>query len=119
MAADVGNSNGVGTQWIPGAVGDFNGDGRADISWRNTTTGNANVWLLEGLYRRTGGLSSPIGLQWTLRASGDINGDGKDDLVWSNGTTNAVNGWIMDGIVKASGGPISTLSSPTYTIINK
>src|SRR5260370_42481921 len=29
-------------------VGDFNGDGKADILWRNTSTGEIRVWSLDG-----------------------------------------------------------------------
>ena len=31
------------------AVGDFNGDGKTDIVWRNTTTGATAVWLMNGM----------------------------------------------------------------------
>jgi len=31
-------------------VGDFNGDGRADILWRNSSTGENYVWLMNGTH---------------------------------------------------------------------
>ncbi len=30
--------------WNIGAVGDYNGDGRADLMWRNTSTGANVIW---------------------------------------------------------------------------
>jgi hypothetical protein len=30
-------------------VGDVDGDGRADLVWRNTQTGDVSVWLMNGL----------------------------------------------------------------------
>jgi hypothetical protein len=30
------------------AVGDYNGDGKPDIVWRNTTTGANSLWLMNG-----------------------------------------------------------------------
>jgi hypothetical protein len=29
-------------------VGDFNGDGKADILWRNSSTGQVEIWLMNG-----------------------------------------------------------------------
>ena len=37
----------VATSWTVDKVGDFNGDARADILWRNTA-GTAAIWLMNG-----------------------------------------------------------------------
>jgi hypothetical protein len=29
-------------------VADFNGDGKADLVWRNATTGDTSMWLMNG-----------------------------------------------------------------------
>jgi hypothetical protein len=31
-------------QWAVAAVADFNGDSRADVLWRNTSTGANEIW---------------------------------------------------------------------------
>jgi prepilin-type processing-associated H-X9-DG protein len=31
-----------------GGIGDFNGDGKADIVWRYDTAGGINVWFFDG-----------------------------------------------------------------------
>ena len=42
MAISVADSPGtVSADWVIQGVGDFNGDGKADILWRNTTPGRS------------------------------------------------------------------------------
>ena len=35
--------------WQIQQVGDFNGDGKADILWRHNTTGQLFMWLMDGI----------------------------------------------------------------------
>jgi hypothetical protein len=38
-------------QWRIAGVGDFDGDGYADLVWENTATGQRGIWLLtNGVY---------------------------------------------------------------------
>jgi FG-GAP-like repeat len=75
-------------------IGDFDGNGRADMLWRNQTTGRSVM-----SYHSTDGsvLSWPVVSEFinpvttTALKVGDINGDGKDDIVWRNmGSGNVV-----------------------------
>jgi hypothetical protein len=47
--------------WQVVGVGDFNGDGRADVLWFNTNTGVLAEWLLDG----KGNVIAGLGLSWT------------------------------------------------------
>ena len=80
------------------AVGDFNHDGKADLVWRNDTTGQTALWLMNG----TTATSSAVvltSLDWSVTHTADFNGDGKADLVWRNRTTGQTAIWLMDGLL--------------------
>ncbi|MDZ4828972.1 MAG: VCBS repeat-containing protein, partial [Phycisphaerae bacterium] len=112
------NAPAIGSAFVISAIGDLDGDGRADLVWRNTSTGQVNAWLLEALNRKVGGVLGFIPLVWTLEATADLNGDTKGDLVWTNSSTGQINGWLMNGLTKVSGGAISGISA-TGVVVNQ
>jgi hypothetical protein len=83
-------------------AGDFDGDGKADLLWRNTSTGNTVVWLMDGETRlEAGSIGRPL-LAWRIAGTGDFNGDGKADILWRNTTTGNAIVWQMNGLAKAA-----------------
>jgi probable HAF family extracellular repeat protein len=75
---------------------DFNGDGYADILWRDSS-GNLSIWFMNGTQ-----VSSVVGVgnvpnNWSVQGTGDLNGDGKGDLLWRDSATGTVVIWFMDG----------------------
>lgn len=49
-----------GGEWQPEMVGDYNGDTRADILWRQQATGQMQVWLMDGKIKiGSGSITSP------------------------------------------------------------
>jgi hypothetical protein len=93
--------NGVSLDWQVAGAGDFNGDGRDDILWRNVD-GRMTDWLGNG----SGGYSSnavntyhAVSFDWQVHSIGDFNGDGRDDILWRN-----VDGRITDWLGTSSGG---------------
>ena len=99
---------GPGTGWVPAFLADFDGDGRTDILWRNASTGDTAIWLMDGLSVKPGGaaviLSGALG--WTVTNVRDLDGDLKADLIWRS-STGATAAWLMDGVSAKPEGPRS------------
>ncbi len=81
---------------------DFNADGRADLVWRNRTTGQIIVWNMAGsAYLAYSTIATPRGSQvdtnWTIGAIADFNLDERPDLVWQNRITGATEMWLNNG----------------------
>jgi Protein of unknown function (DUF1566)/FG-GAP-like repeat len=69
-------------------VGDINGDGKSDIVWRNLSTGNVVISLMNGNVPSWRSISTtPIALNVALEAIGDFDGNGTADLLWRNTQT--------------------------------
>ena len=62
---------------------DFNGDGKADILWQNTS-GTPAIWAMNGTNSPVGAALPNPGPTWHATATGDFNGDGKSDILWQN-----------------------------------
>jgi FG-GAP-like repeat len=94
-------------------IKDFNGDGRSDVLWRNSATGEAVAWFLTNA-RFVGGASlGAADLNWRLVGASDFNRDGRIDLVWRNGATGANVVWFMNGTTLTS-----SASLPSATDLN-
>jgi FG-GAP-like repeat len=94
--------------WQIAGVGDLNGDGTADLFWRNQLSGDLTVWLMYGgrLYSAIDGIavvSSGLPLTWDLAGVGDIDGDGIADLIWRNRDSGDVAVWFMWGFINPDG----------------
>ena len=77
---------------------DFNGDGKTDILWRNKSTGQNVVWLMNGTtYSSYAELLQVADTNWQIVGTGDFNGDGKTDILWRNKTTGENVVWLMNG----------------------
>jgi hypothetical protein len=106
-----------GTQPAIRARNDFNGDGKSDIIWRNTSTGDTHMWFLSTNAIAGGGflvnLPAP---PWIVAGVGDFNGDGKSDIIWRNTATGDTHIWLMNGNTVIGGGFLVNLPSPTWVI---
>ena len=88
-----------------GAVGgDLDGNGKADLVFRNTGSGVVAVWLMNGLTIATSGFPAGVPLVWQITGVGDVNGDGKADVIWRNSTNGTVAVWLMNGLTITSVG---------------
>ena len=94
---------------------DFNGDGKADILWRDTTTGTVAIWLMNGASIATNAAVGLAAANWTIAGVGDFDGDGKADIVLRDTTTGTVAIWLMNGVSIASNVAVG-LVAPNWTI---
>jgi hypothetical protein len=98
----------ISEDWQVVDIGDFNGDGKGDVLWRNMNASGADagklfIWMMDGpnVVAGTGYTASQADLGWRVDGVGDLNGDGKDDIVWrkigAGVDKGAVFLWTMDG----------------------
>ena len=67
--------------------GDFNGDGRTDIFWRNAAVEQVSRWYMNGP-SRTGADFDYMPAGYRVAGIGDFDGDGRSDVLWTdNGNT--------------------------------
>lgn len=98
--------------WQVAQTGDVDGNGKTDLIWWNSGTGEASVMLLDG---NNVLVNSVISVQpdtrWRIVAAGDFNGTGKrNQLVWRNTTT----GEVSLQTVSYSGGAFSASAQTIY-----
>jgi hypothetical protein len=99
--------NPISEDWQVVDLGDFNGDGKADILWRNfnpasTDAGKLYVWMMDGgNVLAAGYTASQADLGWRVDGVGDLSGDGRDDIVWRKVGAGVDQGavflWTMSG----------------------
>jgi FG-GAP-like repeat len=92
-----------GTAYSVATIGDYNGDGKADLALQNSTTNDIAVWLMNGSTLVSGVLIGNPGAGWKAVGSGDFNGDGKSDIVLYNTMSGDVAVWLMNGGTISSG----------------
>jgi hypothetical protein len=90
---------------------DFNSGGTSDVLWRNTTTGEADVWFMHDGQVTTDNLVSYVSTAWQFAGAGDFTGTGTSDLLWRNTATGEVDTWLLtDGHI-TGGADIGHVSS--------
>ncbi len=86
------------SQPTTGVDNDFDGDGKADIHWRN---GSQNqVWLMDGTTVNTQSNIDSLDSSWVAVGNGDFDGNGKADLIYRNGNQTQI--FEMDGTTVVS-----------------
>src|SRR5204862_247376 len=123
FAMDSGCRNWSGTRgkWVVGpnpviTSGDFNGDGKPDIVWHSSSTGEIAVWLMDGTgkssYATVGYVSDR---NWSIVGIADFNADSKSDILWRNKSTGENCVWYMDGTTKNSDVCLDTAADLNWT----
>jgi hypothetical protein len=75
---------------------DFNGDGKDDLIWSNSQTGQLAIWDMNGTVispANTGAIFVTINPVWKIMGVADINADGQPDLLWWDSHTGQMIFW--------------------------
>ena len=98
-------------------VGNFNGNGKADILWRHDTTGQLILWLMDGVdISDSQSIGTVSDLGWQFQQVGDFNGDSRADILWRHITTGQLFLWLMDGFNIIGYQPIGIVSDLGWQI---
>ena len=101
---DANHFHDIPTAWQVVGTGDFDGDGRADVAWRNAD-GSFTNWLSQAngtFVSNDANAWAVIPTTWHVDGVGDFNGDGRDDLIWRND-----NGTFTTWLAQPNGGFVS------------
>ncbi|MEM7725497.1 MAG: VCBS repeat-containing protein [Cyanobacteria bacterium P01_A01_bin.45] len=102
-------------------LGDFNGDGKSDVFWRNEDTGENRVWIMDGtsIVQNTAiqslGNNSPAEAQDWSYELGDFNADGRSDVFWRDYNTGRNYVWWMNGASISFGYELTQLGNTEGT----
>ncbi|MBV9390376.1 MAG: S8 family serine peptidase [Verrucomicrobia bacterium] len=77
--------------------GDFNNDGKQDILWRNTETGEVIIWFMDGPSVSSVSRVGYASLDWKIVATADFDNSGYSDILWENINDGSLVVWIMRG----------------------
>lgn len=103
--------------WQQSGTGDFNGDGKLDLLWRNYTTGVNRVWFMNGTtYVGEADFTLVADTNWQLVGAADLTNDGKADLVWRNFITGQNAVWQMNGTSYVQSFDIGAVTDPNWQL---
>ncbi|TAH19878.1 MAG: T9SS C-terminal target domain-containing protein [Cytophagales bacterium] len=101
------------------AIGDFNGDGKADFAAANYGSNNVSIRLGDGMGGFSGTTTVAVGSNPQSVAIGDFNGDGKADLATANNnfSSSTVSIRLGDGLGGFSGTTTVAVGNDTYSVV--
>jgi hypothetical protein len=105
------------TNWQIVGTGDFNGDEKVDILWRNYANGKNSVWYMNGVAVIGGAnLCSVTDTNWQIVGTGDFNGDEKVDILWRNYADGKNSVWYMNGVAVNGGTNLCSVTDTNWHI---
>jgi hypothetical protein len=106
-------------QALETAVTDLDGDGRSDVLWHNTATGQLFRLGMNGLAPAAGAMIyAESDTRWKIVGDGDFNGDGRSDLAWRHDDDGRIYIMLMGaGGVPAGGAVIHAEANMRWSIV--
>src|SRR5437899_12530873 len=75
---------------------DFNGDGKADILWQNSSTGQRVIWLMNGTTHQSTVSLGTVSTSWSIVGSCELYVDGNADILCRNNFSGQRFVWLMN-----------------------
>ncbi len=113
------SSVGAGSGWQCVGAPDLDGDGKSDLLFWNSQTGEVSYWSTD-LNANTvlayhGDFAQVSDTSWHLQGSEDTNGDGSPDLIWWNANSGIESRWLLNGTtVTQYGGGETQVTDTTW-----
>jgi uncharacterized repeat protein (TIGR02543 family) len=90
------NASVADVNWRVEGNGDFNGDSKSDVFWRNVVTGQTMIWYMSGA-SVTVSTTTTLALTWRPFAFGDFDGDSRTDIFWRDQSNGSTAIWFLGG----------------------
>ena len=90
---------------------DLNGDGKGDLLWYGSASGESVSWLMDGMTPIGNGATLLRHPTYEVIGTADLNGDGTSDLIWHDPTAGETTAWLMNGNALSSGAQLLKNSS--------
>ncbi|MFE8605476.1 FG-GAP repeat domain-containing protein [Archangium violaceum] len=98
-------------RWHIVGAADMNGDGRTDLLWRNQSTGQNEIALMNNTAVLGNAALPVLSLAFYAGATADYTGDGRIDIVWHNPGSGQVLLWRMSGTSLSSTSTIGSMGT--------
>ena len=96
---------------------DFNVDGKADILWRNVTSGINWMYNMNGVSITTNkAVNTVADINWKVAGVADLDGDGDADILWRHAITGMNWIFLMNGSTVSSSVPLNLISDLNWYV---
>jgi len=89
-------SQNIAPEWDIASAKDMTGDGKADLVWQNTQTGERGFWTMNNTVFTGWTPTETVATSWDIAAAAEMTGDGKSDLIWTNSETGDRGLWVFN-----------------------